>query len=298
MAEETTIAHSVALATGKGGVGKTMLTAALSASWAKQGMNVLAVDCDPQASATMTLGVDPAAAGAGRQFAEAVQFGDPLAAVPSPNRPGLSVVPAGIHLRNLVTWLASTPDGNSRFAAAFASAAEQYDRILFDLPPSVAGSRLAETVLSCARFVLAPCTDQISDIEGLRVLGDILDVVESDALILGVVLVRVSVSATRARRDAIERIAEVLGGKDDVFDAAVRSAPTAWRMSQEDGMLPAEASAVAEAAGVDLRARIEGHQKAWPKNLSALADDLESVASEADAKIRFAEERLAELSLR
>ncbi len=45
--------------TGKGGVGKTTLTALLAHLFAKQGFRVLAVDGDPQQNLAVTLGIPP-----------------------------------------------------------------------------------------------------------------------------------------------------------------------------------------------------------------------------------------------
>jgi CO dehydrogenase maturation factor len=49
--------------TGKGGVGKTTLTAILAHLFAKQGFRVLAVDGDPQQNLALTLGIPPLDAG-------------------------------------------------------------------------------------------------------------------------------------------------------------------------------------------------------------------------------------------
>lgn len=293
----TIIPRSIACATGKGGVGKTMLAASIGASWARKGLRTLLVDCDGQASATLTLGIDPGDHGRGRQLVDAVMYQEPLKPVPSPGRPGLDVIPAGINTRHLVTWLAAENRADELFSASFESAANQYDRLLFDCPPSVAGSRLAESVLATVQYIVSPCTDQMNDIEGLRVLGDVMEACESSAVVLGVVLVRISASATRAQRTASEQIAEVVGSTDDVYTATVRLASAAWRMSQEENRLPWEAAQAAEAEKVDIRARIAGEQKPWPANLRALADDLEAVADETDRRLNLAEQHLAHMDI-
>lgn len=289
------VPRSLATATGKGGVGKTMLATSMGATWGKAGHRTLVVDCDPQASATLTLGIDPDEHGGGRQMVDAVMYGEPLRPVGSPGRPNLDVVPAGINTRHLVTQLAADSSAEQRFAAAFAAASDRYARVIFDCQPSVAGSRLAEVVLANAQYVLAPCTDQIPDIEGLRVLGDVMEVVGSQAVIIGVVLVRVQTRATAARRFAQEQITEVLGDADSLFESTVRFAPIAWRLAQENKMLPGEYAAAVEATPLDVRARIAGEQVAPPTNLRGLADDLEEVAAEVWRRLSIADRALRKL---
>src|SRR5437773_7061862 len=58
----STSARTIALINQKGGVGKTTTTVNLGAALAASGRSALIVDLDPQAHATLSLGVDPAAA--------------------------------------------------------------------------------------------------------------------------------------------------------------------------------------------------------------------------------------------
>src|SRR5213592_3938482 len=53
------MARVFAIANQKGGVAKTTTAAALGAAWADRGRKVLAVDLDPQAALTYSLGFEP-----------------------------------------------------------------------------------------------------------------------------------------------------------------------------------------------------------------------------------------------
>jgi chromosome partitioning protein len=54
---------SVAVAAGKGGVGKTTIACGIASVFAQQGCRVLLVDLDPQSNAAWGLGADPTASG-------------------------------------------------------------------------------------------------------------------------------------------------------------------------------------------------------------------------------------------
>ena len=232
------IAKSVVIGVGKGGVAKTALATTLSALWAAEHkMRVLLVDCDVQASATRTMGLDPVDHLDGRSLTDAVVYGDPLQVVAAPGRPGLDVVVAGRYTKKLAQALVSDPHGSAKFADAFTVIGEGYDRIVIDLPPAGGASMIPTAALTVGEYLLVPTTDHVHDLEGLRVLGDDLLEANSAIMLLGVVLYKVGASHRRARYEAYQEVRQILGGNAEPFDTVVRSAPDAYKRALQHGLL-------------------------------------------------------------
>ena len=285
----TSIRRSVAIGTGKGGVGKTLLATSFGGLWAEDGLRTLVVDIDGQASASRTLGIDPEQTGAGRGLYNAVVRGEKLRAEAVDGRPGLHVVPAGMETREIESALVATRDAEERFAAAFADAADRWDRIIFDLPPAVVGKRLSEVVLSCSEALVAPCTGSHDDIDGLMVLTDLLEVLHAPIVLVGVALVRMPAASTRRRADTKERIDRMLDGAASCFDTVVRTAEQAYNNARQMGVLPHEYAhwLTTPEAQIPTGERIKQGLPAPPKNAGPLAEDLRALADEVNAKLEM-----------
>lgn len=99
------LARVVVVAQGKGGVGKTSLTANVAGLAALAGHRVLAVDLDQQGNLARDLGYEP---GDGERLLQAVVAGQPVPVVPNV-RPGLDVVPGGPATGDLLVLLSPGP---------------------------------------------------------------------------------------------------------------------------------------------------------------------------------------------
>jgi chromosome partitioning protein len=96
---------------------------------------------------------------------------EPLDEVTQPTAiPGLTLVPSAPALAGAEVELVAVPGRERRLAAALAGAADQYDRVLIDCPPSL--GLLTLNALTAADGVLIPIQTEYYALEGLSALVD------------------------------------------------------------------------------------------------------------------------------
>ena len=153
----------------KGGVGKTTTVVNLAAFLALSGTSTLVIDLDPQGNATSGLGVDRRALA--RSIYDALVNGEPLEQVTVETAiPGLTLAPSAPALAGAEVELVGVPGRERRLAAALASTAGRYDRVLIDCPPSL--GLLTLNALTAADGVLIPIQTEYYALEGLSALVD------------------------------------------------------------------------------------------------------------------------------
>ena len=283
-----TIDRSVVVGIGKGGSCKTTLATQLAAIWSSEGKRVLLADLDTQASATKVCGLDPSDHGNGRHLMDSVMYGDKLTTVKARDR--LHVVVAGKHTKTLSHHLVTAEGGPEAFARSFIELLDQsqFDRIVFDLPPS-GSSRLADMAMQTGKYLLVPTSSGVDNIEGLRVLAEELELLESNILLLGVVLMRIGAGAKRKRAEAQQEVADILAGVADPFNTVIREAGTAYDDSRKAKLFLHE---YAEwASTVSITNQIKGRIQI-PTNLVDLAQEFYELADEVDDRIALAERLL------
>lgn len=214
----------IALMNQKGGVGKTTTTVNLAAAWAKAGRETLVIDLDPQAHATLHLGVDPASVQ--RSIYDLLIGDEPdIASIATSTRDHLWVLPAHTDLAAAESELARLPDRQKRLDAAIARAAGRYEFILIDCPPSL--GLLTLNALAAAREVIIPMQAHFLALQGVGKLLETVNLVSRAVnprlRVTGVVLTAHDTSSTHTR--------EVVADLESFFESA-RPQESPWRFAR------------------------------------------------------------------
>ena len=166
------VTRIITISNQKGGVGKTTTTVNLASALASKGLQVLVIDLDPQGNASTALGIDHHADL--KSIYEVLIDDVPIEKVVqiSPERPGLTCVPATIHLAGAEIELVSLVAREQRLRTAI----ETYlnttmnppDYVLIDCPPSL--GLLTVNAFVAAKEVLIPIQCEYYALEGLSQL--------------------------------------------------------------------------------------------------------------------------------
>ena len=243
--------NSIAVVNGKGGVGKTSISANLAGSAALSDWKVLVIDLDSQANLGRDLGYLKAGrTDEGAGLLDAVVKGTKLEPLRN-ERPNLDVVPAGESTDELVRHLQKQGRaGLESLDAALASVAHEYDLVVLDCPPQ-AGA-IQDAALVAAHYLIIPTSFDAGSIDGLsRVASRFQDicVAENPALeLLAVVLFGFGARDKRILAEVRAQLETALGGAAPVLETMIRHVRRAAYDMRERGVLAYEYEASAASA--------------------------------------------------
>ena len=215
---------TIAVLSQKGGTGKTTAVRTLADVFRRLGMNVLAIDLDPQGNLSDYLDVDPEAsptigdvlsgrAGAG----EAVHDG---------------IIPANLGLAEAELMLGGKMGRELTLKRSLRELRADYDLIVIDCPPSL--GLLTVNALVASDYALISAEAQYFALQGVEQALEVIDLarenLNSDLEWLGVML-NIADMRTRHSREAFDSLREHFGEKllDTTIRASIAYAESAER---------------------------------------------------------------------
>jgi chromosome partitioning protein len=213
----------IAIVNQKGGCGKTTTTVNLGGALEADGHRVLIVDLDPQAHATLALGVDPDELDQNLYEVMAEPGGESeLASVLVHVSDRMDLAPSSIVMSALEQKLAAERQDarTERLKLALDGLGDAYDFVLIDCPPNV--GLLTFNALRAAREVIIPLEASFFAIDGvqklLETIGLLADRIGNDLEVR--ILPTLYDGRTRYARQTLSDIRELF--KDLCFDAVIR----------------------------------------------------------------------------
>lgn len=209
----------IAVLNQKGGVGKTTSTVNVAAALARRGFRTLVIDLDPQAHATLHLGLLPGRSGP--SMYEGLTENLALAKIRKTVAPNLDVCGSHIDLAAAEVELISTVGREMILRDLLAAEQGHYDYVMLDCPPSL--SVLTLNALCAAGEVLIPLQAHFLALHGLSKLLETIHLVSKrvnrELKVAGVVLCMYE-SGTRLGTEVVEDL--------DTFFEKRRDASAPW----------------------------------------------------------------------
>lgn len=213
-----------ALANQKGGVGKTTTTINLGCALARKGKRVLLVDCDPQGSMTVAMGLKPERLDYDiNKIMEAVIGGEDFDRyVPIKTKENVDLMPASLDLAGLEVRLVNEMSRERVLKVYIDIMRPHYDHILIDCNPSL--GMLTFNALCAADSVIIPAQPEFLAAKGLEMLlktiNKVKRVLNADLAVDGILLTMVD-QRTIYTREVTDLIKRAYGGSVRVFETSI-----------------------------------------------------------------------------
>ena len=201
----------LAIASQKGGTGKTTTSAAISAWAVSRSLRVLAVDLDPQGSLTYILQGDGNVPGS----YELMKGGDADELVQRRSDRMPDLISASLQLAGADAEYSSRPGRDFLLKKALAPLADQYDLAILDTPPTL--GTLLVNALAAATEVVIPVQADVFALQSIYQLMETISQVREycnpGLAVSGVLLTRYSARAvlTRDLKESLEENCQELG---------------------------------------------------------------------------------------
>ncbi|MCA9275776.1 MAG: ParA family protein [Phycisphaerales bacterium] len=213
----------IALMNQKGGVGKTTTTVNLAAAIAQQGRKVIIIDLDPQAHATLHVGVDDNESPDSAPTVYDLLLDDDINIEDCIRKVDdhLDIIPAETDLAAVETELSGKPGRNQRLANAIARSTSDHEFILLDCPPAL--GLLTLNALAAAQEVIIPMQAHFLALQGvsklLETVGLVREQINPVLRVAGVVLCMHDTQTSHSK--------EVVADLERFFESQ-RDSGTAW----------------------------------------------------------------------